>query len=451
MYPTIRSALLTMLLFLAACEPTAVEPPQPATHDDYRQALAESALAGTLLGRGWLQAADDAVSAPTLLQLPHHEHGVFLPTETRSIGVAFDAVEGQGLHLTLAVSDDSEGRLFADVYFLDLSGDEARPRHVISFAELEGGVLPLEVSGRYVLRLQPELLASIDYRLRVELDAALAFPVSGHDRRSVGSVFGDPRDAGRRRHEGIDIFAPRATPVLAVVDGTAVARRSKLGGKTVWLHGEGKSFYYAHLDEVGIDGRQRVEAGDVLGFVGNTGNAVTAPPHLHFGVYRRGRGAVDPLPYVVAQTFPTEPQPVEYEPGFATVIAAELNLRPVPGTGRPALDRLPRDTPVRIVAATDDWLRVRTAVGNAGWIHRDYQSGYGDAESGGERLYRSERAAWILSDIRTGVPVGRVRPESMLQVFAEVPGWQLVGDSAAEPVGWLRSASAMPESIAASP
>jgi SH3-like domain-containing protein len=321
----------------------------------------------------------------------------------------------------------------------------------MAFVDLQGGVLPLERSGRYIVRLQPELLASVDYRLRIELDAALAFPVSGHGPRNVASVFGDPRDGGRRRHEGIDIFAPRATPVVAVVDGTAVVRHSRLGGTTVWLRGEGKSFYYAHLDEVAIDGRQGVDTGDVLGFVGNTGNAVTAPPHLHFGVYRRGRGAVDPLPYVVARSFAEAPQPVAYEPGFATVTAAGLNLRPGPGTDRTPLDRLLHDAPLRIVAATDDWLRVRTPGGQAGWVHRDYQSAFGEHQAAGMARYRPERATWILSDLRNGVPVGRVRPQSTVQIFAEVPGWRLVGDGAAGPLGWLRAASAMPESIAASP
>lgn len=442
MLRTIRPALLMAPLLLAACERPPVERAAPATHEEYREALEKSALAGTLLGRGWLAAADDAVTEPTMLQLPHHEQGVFLPTETRSIGIAFDAVEGQGLALAVTVSGDSEGRLFADLYLLDLAGDEVRPRHVTSFADLEGGAVPIERSGRYAVRLQPELLASIDYSLRLELDAALAFPVSEHGPRSVGSVFGDPRDAGRRRHEGIDIFAPRATPVVAVVDGRAVARHSNLGGKTVWLRGEGRSFYYAHLDDVAIDGRQRVDAGDVLGFVGNTGNAVTAPPHLHFGIYRRGRGAVDPLPYVVARTFAAAPEPVAYEPGFAAVTAAELNLRRGPGTDGPALDRLPRGTPVRVVAATAGWLRVRTAGGKAGWIHRDYQSGYGETQSGAGRQYRSDRAAWILSDAGTGVPVGRVRPQSTLQVFAEVSGWQLVGDRRDQPLGWLRTPTA---------
>jgi hypothetical protein len=60
----------------------------------------------------------------------------------------------------------------------------------------------------------------------------------------------------------------------------------------------GHSLYYAHLDRQTVAAGQRVRAGDTVGFVGNTGNARTTAPHLHFGVYRAGEGAVDPFPYV---------------------------------------------------------------------------------------------------------------------------------------------------------
>src|SRR5690606_37952339 len=72
-----------------------------------------------------------------------------------------------------------------------------------------------------------------------------------------------------------------------------------LGGKTVWMRPEGRniSLYYAHLDSQSVSIGQRVAEGDTVGFVGNTGNARTTPPHLHFGIYSMG-GAVDPLPYV---------------------------------------------------------------------------------------------------------------------------------------------------------
>lgn len=439
MLPTIRPALLASLLLIAACERPDEPEPQPPTHAEYGEAIADSGLAATLLGRGWLEAANAALTAPTVLALPHHERGIFLPAETRSVGIAFDAVEGQRLHVTLEVSEDSSGRLFADVHYLDLEGDTPRARRVTSLADFEGGVLPLEESGRYVLRLQPELLASIDYRLRMELDAALVFPVQGHGRRNVGSIFGDVRDGGRRQHEGIDIFAPRSTPVVAVVDGTAVRRASRLGGNTVWLRGSGRSYYYAHLDEVAIDGRQRVAAGDVLGFVGNTGNAATTPPHLHFGIYRRGRGALDPLPYVVARTFAAEPGPVAWEPGFAAVTAAELNLRPAPGTAQPAVGRLPGETLLRVVGATSDWLRVRTVDEQTGWIHRDYQA----AVPAAQRAQHPEREAWLLSNPRAGVPVGRATPGAALHVFTEIEGWQLVGNSAEKPIGWLAASPAL--------
>ena len=65
-------------------------------------------------------------------------------------------------------------------------------------------------------------------------------------------------------------------------------RQDALGGNTVWLNTPGTSYYYAHLDRVAVRDQQRVKVGDVLGYVGNTGNARNMPSHLHFGVYRWG-------------------------------------------------------------------------------------------------------------------------------------------------------------------
>jgi hypothetical protein len=101
----------------------------------------------------------------------------------------------------------------------------------------------------------------------------------------------------------VDIFAPRMTPVLTVADGLATPRENHLGGHTVWLSTPGVSYYYAHLERAAIAAGERVRRGDVLGYVGNTGNAITTDPHLHFGVYRWGRGAVDPVPLLDARRF----------------------------------------------------------------------------------------------------------------------------------------------------
>jgi murein DD-endopeptidase MepM/ murein hydrolase activator NlpD len=145
----------------------------------------------------------------------------------------------------------------------------------------------------------PSSLA-LDVAQRVE--ASLLFPVQGLTGRAVQSGFGAARDRGRRRHEGIDIFAARGTPVVAAADGWVTRQTSnRLGGNVVWLWAPSvrASLYYAHLDSQAVQPGERVEAGDVLGYVGNTGNARGTAPHLHFGVYATLEGAVDPYPFVV--------------------------------------------------------------------------------------------------------------------------------------------------------
>ncbi len=128
---------------------------------------------------------------------------------------------------------------------------------------------------------------------------SLVFPVFGK-KSNIGSFWGDSRDGGSRKHQGIDIFAKKGTPVVAVADGVIVQTgNERLGGKTVWLQTTDHPWnvYYAHLDKQKVHAGQVVKKGDVLGTVGNTGNARFTPSHLHFGIYTM-RGPVNPLPYV---------------------------------------------------------------------------------------------------------------------------------------------------------
>lgn len=125
-----------------------------------------------------------------------------------------------------------------------------------------------------------------------------AFPVAGK-KANVGSVWGDERDGGKRKHRGIDIFAKKGTAVVAIENGVITSREeTKLGGKVLWLRPAGAWWraYYAHLDTQLVKEGDRVFKGQVIGTVGNTGNARTTPAHLHFGIYTLF-GAIDPLPY----------------------------------------------------------------------------------------------------------------------------------------------------------
>ncbi len=135
------------------------------------------------------------------------------------------------------------------------------------------------------------------------------FPVYGPS--AYGDTFGAPRgDVSGGWHHGDDIFAPLGAPILAVADGTVFSVGwNDVGGWRLWLRDQqGNEFYYAHLSAytaLAVNGRH-VHAGDVLGFVGNTGDAATTPFHLHFEVHPVSLlflgydGAVNPTKYLDA-------------------------------------------------------------------------------------------------------------------------------------------------------
>jgi murein DD-endopeptidase MepM/ murein hydrolase activator NlpD len=135
------------------------------------------------------------------------------------------------------------------------------------------------------------------------------FPVYGPS--SFTDTYGAPRgDVASGWHHGEDIFAPLGTPLLAVADGTVFSVGwNHLGGWRLWLRDhEGNEFYYAHLSAFSpfaVNGRH-VRAGTVVGFMGNSGDAVTTPYHLHFEIHPVGRlylgydGSVRPYDYLMA-------------------------------------------------------------------------------------------------------------------------------------------------------
>lgn len=124
------------------------------------------------------------------------------------------------------------------------------------------------------------------------------FPVEGVRAAALRDSWQAPRDGGRRTHEGIDIFAPRGTPIRATTEGVVLRTgQSRRGGNLVWILGPGgHRHYYAHLDRfAGLVPGQRIKAGCVIGYVGNSGNARGTPPHLHYGIYSAS-GPYNPYP-----------------------------------------------------------------------------------------------------------------------------------------------------------
>jgi peptidoglycan LD-endopeptidase LytH len=128
---------------------------------------------------------------------------------------------------------------------------------------------------------------------------ALMVPVQGVAPRSIADSWHAVRGGGRK-HEGIDIFARRGTPVVSPVAGIVThVGQDRLGGNIVRVLGPGRQVhYFAHLDRFAALSRwDVVEAGDVIGYVGNTGNARGGSPHLHYGIYG-ATGAINPFPFL---------------------------------------------------------------------------------------------------------------------------------------------------------
>lgn len=127
----------------------------------------------------------------------------------------------------------------------------------------------------------------------VPTERSLPNPLPG---RSFVDTWGAARSEGRS-HEGVDLFAPRGTPIRATTRGILLnIGENRLGGRTVMVLGPGgQRHYYAHLERYPeLSEGDWIEAGDVVGYVGDSGNA-QGTPQLHYGIYTTG-GAINPSP-----------------------------------------------------------------------------------------------------------------------------------------------------------
>ncbi len=298
----ITTLSIALIVLLSACEqekvPIAFKPRND--HEAYQYGLQQANLLGTALGQDWTSLAKSALETPISISSPYEEAIYVDEKEATALGYRFIAKKGQKVQVKVTNLSQTKMKTFVDLFRID---ETESFRHVASAdsVELLLGFEPRR-DAEYILRFQPELLRGGQFKITIENVPTLSFPVAGKTASAIGSFWGADRDGGRRRHEGVDIFAPRGTPIVAPTDGyirTAGVRG--IGGNVVWLYDSkrSQSLYFAHLNEILVKKGDRIKAGDTLGTVGNTGNARTTPPHLHFGIYQNG--ATNPINHLRAE------------------------------------------------------------------------------------------------------------------------------------------------------
>lgn len=266
----------------------------------------------------------------------------YISGQTNLIGSAFNAATIQDLVTSRALIDRATEREIASIDNLDAVSRQADRsaaeldirRADVAANEEAAAVIVDEISALQVR--QREILDTADANLRAAIDtlneeirqkkieddrrkkqaavqsAARPGAAGGAPAASTpgficpvqgGAAFidswGFPRSGGRT-HKGVDMFAPRNTSLLAVVDGVVKFSSNSLGGRSTHLYADnGVVYYYTHLEGYPSDvsSGQRVSKGTVVGFLGNSGNARYTSPHLHFEI-RPGGKAVNPYPTV---------------------------------------------------------------------------------------------------------------------------------------------------------
>jgi peptidoglycan LD-endopeptidase LytH len=274
--------VILLMLVLAGCTPYMEPPSKPRTDRS-----------------GWEEAGRRALRNPRIVDSRYH--GLARFTSNRSSATAYRLYMYRGQKVTVDFDHRGGDAMIAEI-FEEIGPGEPLFR-LVHAESARTSVITFEArtDGPHVVRIRPEAFGYGSVMVTLSKTASLTFPVAGRTMHAINSYFGEARDGGKRDHEGIDIFAPAGTSVVAVAAGTiTTVNTTPRGGKVIWQYDAARdvTYYYAHLESQDVRPGQRVQAGDVIGTVGNTGNARTTPPHLHFAVYKTGRVAIDPVPFL---------------------------------------------------------------------------------------------------------------------------------------------------------
>lgn len=421
-----------MFIFIAGCNSVQSVFNDLSPYEEYVKALQKAELQDTPMVTDWLATGKAVFYDSIIVDLPFSESGYFEGGKPDARSYQFKIKAGQILSIKALVQTQSGGTVFMDLFTRE--GQEwERVAFADSIPEIEQ---EFDNSSTCLLRIQPELLVDVYYGLSITTDPALRNPVSTATNSSIGSIYGDPRDGGGRSHEGIDIFAPRGTPVIAPTDGyISRVGHNRLGGKVIWMRDRhrGHSYYFAHLDSQLVSAGTRVIRGDTLGLVGNTGNARTTPPHLHFGIYQYG--SRDPL-YYVQQT-----EALATIAGVDTTLSRKpykvntriLNVRSAPNTSGEIIDKIEKQTYLEIVGKSNDWWRIILPNQKQGYV---YCRLIEPVENGTPGQLSHEK--FLLSrPVNDAVPVRLLPGTSQIAKLAQFEGFDFVRTQEGT-TGWLK-------------
>ena len=369
----IRFITITLLAsYISSCKPTPVThwfPTTPLEH--YEKELYQAKLEKTQAGQTWFRVSKEVLNDSLFSAAPYQER-FFLDDSLPAQAIRLKIPEGRKLVITpLRSEQDSASQFFMELYKIKSNGKPQRIDYLKN--DEQSLTYSNQTDDTLLLRLQTGLHEKLTVSLSLTTLPALGFPVAGHGMPDVISVWGQERDRGARSHEGIDIRAKRGTPAVASEDGfiTQVGTNN-LGGKVVFLSSNESNYslYYAHLDSQLVSTGERIVKGDTLGLVGNTGNAVTTSPHLHFGIYSRGLGAVNPLPFINdrKEKIPGLPETSRWF-GDSVRIRKKANLFDSPQfLANGQIGSLPQNTVVRIIGEMSKGYRVILPDGRKGYI-----------------------------------------------------------------------------------
>ena len=361
---------LGLVLLLFSCQGTKIDqllrPSSP--YEKYLQNLNASTLKNSGMVKEWIRVGESVLNDSNHIVLPYREMTQFDPAFPQAASFRFSVREGQQVSISLTPYSDTTATYFLDLFEIR-SGDELRT--IKPDLSDYGLTYPSGSDASYLLRVQPELLKGGLVEIAIGYEGTLGFPVLDKTYLHIASFFGAPREGGRRTHEGVDVFATHGTPVVAVADGRVTrVGTNRLGGNTVSVSSGKYSFYYAHLDSQQVAMGKNVKLGDTLGTVGNTGNAITTAPHLHFGIYSAGRRSVDPLHFFKnAPILPPLADTVSSNLNTWVRVTGEVvNLRQNPTTTSPILTKLEKYDMLSVEGKAKGWLRIRLPNGQQGYI-----------------------------------------------------------------------------------